>query len=440
MANILIIAGFDPTGGAGLQADLKTVTALGEVGITVATALTIQDTAGVKGWKAVEELILKDQLEVIGKDIEIDVIKIGMVPTTKAVSIIASFIQEIGPKYVIIDPVFQSKNGVVLTPVLKDVTSRLFPLATLVTPNQKEAEVLLGRKIQTMKEMEQAAQDLMSFGQEATLVTGGEFERATDVFYDGKRLLTWATFKRQKGPVHGTGCVYSSAIAAFLAKGFPLERAIEKARKFVTVAIDGAIKVGKGHLLSNPCAWIERDKARFEIIESLNQALEKMQSLEELPSLIPEVRSNMVYALPYARGHDEVAGFAGRLTVVKGKVWACAGPCFGASKHMASVVLKAMDYNPDLRAAMNIKYDPKIIEKAYQMGYRVKEVFRTSEAAETKLVEGKSMPWLTEQAMKEEIPDFIYDKGDWGKEPMIRVLGKNPSDILNKVTSIIKRR
>ena len=176
--------------------------------------------------------------------------------------------------------------------------------------------------------------------------------------------------------MHGTGCVYSSAITAFLVKGYSLREAITQAKRFISLAVDGAIKVGKGSLLSNPYAYIKQQLARYEVVEALKRALKQLQAVREVAKLIPEVRSNLVYALPYARDYQEVAAFPGRLTVVEGRVFACALPAFGVSRHMASVVLKAMEYDQNMRAAMNIKYLPVVIEKGKILGYKIKEVSR----------------------------------------------------------------
>ncbi len=436
--NILIIAGFDPTGGAGLQADLKTVTLLGETGLTVATALTVQDTTGVKNWVAVDKSVLSAQLEALVEDIRIDAVKIGMIPDSETVEIIVQQLERIKPKCVVIDPVIKAKNAFVLTPAWEEISKRLFPLASLITPNREEAGVFWGKVPRDEAEMKEAAKELFNLGSKAVLITGGDLDKPVDVLFDGQDFYFWKVEKKQTKPVHGTGCVYSSAITTFLAKGYSLTEAITQAKRFITLAVDGAIGVGKGSLLSNPCAHIKQQLARYEVIEALKGALKRLQAVKEVAKLIPEVRSNLVYALPYARDYQEVAGFPGRLTVVEDRVCACALPAFGVSRHMASVVLKAMEYDQNMRAAMNIKYLPVVIEKGQNLGYKIKEVSRTEEAPETKQIEGKTLPWLTEQAVREDIPDLIYDKGDVGKEPMIRVLGKNPADVIDKVISLAK--
>ncbi|MDL1969519.1 MAG: bifunctional hydroxymethylpyrimidine kinase/phosphomethylpyrimidine kinase [Candidatus Desulfofervidaceae bacterium] len=440
MANILIIAGFDPTGGAGLQADLKTVTLLGEVGLTVATALTVQNTQGVQVSEAVNGEILKQQLESLYADCKIDAVKIGMLPDEETIGIVTYQLKKCPPAFLVVDPVLKAKNDFFLNKGFRTLINTLFPLASLITPNLDEVEAILRMRPQNIAEMKEAARELKALGPKAVLVTGGDLSNATDVLFDGRDFYIWETTKKQSKPVHGTGCVFSSAITAFLVKGYPLPEAVMRAQKVITLAVDAALQLGKGSLLSHPYAYIEQHLAYFEVLEALKKGLSILQKERWVTRLVPEVRSNLVYALPYARNHAEVAGFPGRLTVVEERLISCASPAFGVSHHMASVVLKAMEFNRDYRAAMNIKYRPEIVEKAKTLGYKIKEVSRASESAETKEIEGMSLPWLTETALESSsnIPDLIYDKGDLGKEPMIRVLGRTPQEVTHKVVTLAK--
>ncbi len=437
MAIILIIAGFDPTGGAGLQADLKTITALGEVGLTVPTALTVQDTQSVKASYVVEKKVIKQQLDTLFSDFSIDAVKIGMLPNTEIVNFIGEWLSQHHLPHIVIDPVIRAKKGFILNESTEALV-KLFPLAELITPNLDEVEIILGKKPKNLEEMKEAAKKLKNFGVNAILVKGGELETATDVLFDGSDFYIWEVTKRQLQPVHGTGCVLSSAIATFLAKGLSLPDAVEKAKKFVTLAIEGALRVSKGNLLSRPYAWVEQKMARYEVIRALKRALNRLQEVPYVSPFVPEVRSNLAYALPYAKTYDQVAAFSGRLSVVEGKVVACGPPDFGVSSHMASVVLKAMEFDSEYRSAMNIKYRDDFIEKAKKLGYKIQEIVRKDEPSETKSIEGLSLPWITERAIEQfgSLPDLVYDKGDFGKEAMIRVLGKHPQEVVQKVIKL----
>ncbi|CAD7774178.1 MAG: Bifunctional thiamine biosynthesis protein ThiDN [Candidatus Methanoperedenaceae archaeon GB50] len=437
MAIILVIAGFDPTGGAGLQADLKTITVLGEVGLTVATALTVQDTQGVEASYVVEKKIVKQQLDRLFSDFSIDAVKIGMLPNAEMVNFIGERFSQHHLPHIVIDPVIRAKKGFILNKATEALV-KLFPLAELITPNLDEIEVFLGKKPESLEEMKEAAKKLKNFGAKAILVKGGELKTATDVLFDGSDFYIWEVTKRQLKLVHGTGCVLSSAIATFLAKGLSLPDAVGKAKKFITLAIEGALSVGKGNLLSHPYAWVEQEIAKYEVISALKRALNRLQEAPYVSPFVPEVRSNLVYALPYAKTYDQVAAFSGRLSVVEGKVVACGPPEFGVSQHMASVVLKAMEFDREYRSAMNIKYRDDFIKKAEKLGYKIQEIVRKDEPSEIKSVEGLSLPWITERAIKQfgSLPDLVYDKGDIGKEAIIRVLGKHPEEVAQKVIKL----
>jgi len=440
MSVILIIAGFDPCGGAGLQADLKTVTVLGGVGLTVVTALTIQNTQGVKESIPIDKENLKKQIDVLCEDFKINAVKIGMLPNEEIVKITSEELKRFSLKNLVIDPVIKAKNKFLLNQAVKVMLNCLFPLADLITPNIDEVGYILGKKPLNVSEMKEAALKLKEFGPKAVLITGGELSPAMDVLYDGHNFYVWETTKKQNMSVHGTGCVFSSAIATFLSKGFSLLDAVIQAKKVITLAIDGALALGKGSLLSHPFAYIEQEKARYEVIEALKESLKQLQKIPLIAKVFPEVRMNFVYALPYARSLMEVAGFPGRLTVINGKICAFTAPTFGVSHHMANIVLKAMEFDKSYRAAINIKFSSEIVAKAKALRYKVEGVSRTEEPPELKEIEGVSLPWLVEKAIKKRgsVPDLIYDKGDWGKEPMIRILGKNPYEVVEKLSNILK--
>ena len=432
---VLIIAGFDPCGGAGLQADLKTVTLLGGTGLTIATALTVQNSKYVKDSFPLDKEILEKQFNILYEDFKIDGVKIGMLPNTEIIRLVERKIKEFSLKNIILDPVIKAKDGFLLNEAIETMLSCLFPLADLVTPNIDEVEYILGKRPSNVSQMKEASLELKKFGPKAILIKAGEFSLATDILYDGYNFYIWETTKRQNLPVHGTGCVLSSAIATFLAKGFSLLEAVNKAKEVITLAVDGALSLGKGNLLSNPFAYVEKQKAYYEVIEALNKGLKELQCVSDATKIMPEVRMNLVYALPYAREVAEVAGFPGRLTLINGKICAYASPAFGVSHHMASVVLKVMEFDNSFRAAMNIRYHPDIIERAKYLGYKVIKISREKEPLTIKEKEGMSLPWITQIAIKKlkSVPDFIYDEGDFGKEPMIRVLGRDPFDVIKKM-------
>ena len=235
MKTVLTIAGSDPSGGAGIQADLQTFLAFGVRGLTAITALTAQDETRFLSLNPVSSKILQEQLKAVSK-IKIDAIKIGMLGTRENVVVVAHFLKRMKGVKVVLDPVFRSSTGAVLLDLdgislLKDL---LIPLATVVTPNLDEAEILTGMKVRSLEEMKEAAQTLYRScrGVKAVLIKGGHLKGApTDLLFDGRHHHLFPA-KRWPGPSpHGTGCVLSSAIAANLALGVSLNESVEQAKR-----------------------------------------------------------------------------------------------------------------------------------------------------------------------------------------------------------------
>ena len=438
MANILTIAGLDPSGGAGIAADLKVITLLGEVGLTVPTALTVQDSQKVYNIFPVSPEIIGKQLDILWSDFQIDAIKIGMIYSSEAIFLISQKMRQYQPKILVCDPIIRAKDGSLLLRDIEALKREIFPLSTIITPNIDEASTIIGEKIEGVEDIKRVAKELYKLGPNAILITGGHLpDKAIDILYDGYKFYTFEATKRGERPVHGTGCLFSTAIATFLAKEKGLLESIEEAKKLTKMAIDFSLNCGKGNLIGNPYAYVANEAERYIVIKELKEAYHLLQS-EGMGRFIPEVRSNLVYALPYATSHKEVAGFPGRLTVVGGRIVAFSLPDFGVSRHMASVVLKVMGFDPSYRSAMNIKYEEETIKAAKKLGYNVIEVKRGEELPRFKEIEGYSLPFLTERAisMTKLVPDIIYDLGDMGKEPMIRIIGRTPKEVVKKVINL----
>lgn len=250
----LTIAGSDSGGGAGIQADLKTFSALGVYGASVITAITAQNTQGVRGIQAISPEIVRLQLEAVFDDLTIDAVKTGMLHNTQAVLALADCIDRYAPQHIIVDPVMVSTSGsrLIEEDTVDVIRRKLFSRATLITPNLPEAELLSGLSIRTKEDMEEAARKLLSSGCRAVLIKGGhlEGEQRTDILFPAGgyavRLTdeTVPTFNS-----HGTGCTLSSAIAAYLTLGNDLESAVRLAKTYISTALrEGAdIQTGHGH-------------------------------------------------------------------------------------------------------------------------------------------------------------------------------------------------
>lgn len=255
IARALSIAGSDSGGGAGIQADLKTFSALGVFGMTAITAVTAQNTMGVTGIVELPPEAVGQQIDAVVVDIGVDAAKTGMLSSALIIEMVAERIRHHRIERLVVDPVMIAKSGApLLRPEAMDALRRiLLPLALVVTPNLHEAKALTGRDVETLPQMEDAARALASLGPRYVVVKGGHLEgTAVDVVFDGAR------FERLEAPriatrhTHGTGCVFSAAITAGLARGEDVVPAIRAAKEFITRAIEDALPLGHGHGPANP--------------------------------------------------------------------------------------------------------------------------------------------------------------------------------------------
>jgi hydroxymethylpyrimidine/phosphomethylpyrimidine kinase len=251
---VLSIAGSDSGGGAGIQADLKTFCALGCYGMTAISAITAQNTLGVTGIHGVPPDMLRAQIDAVARDIGVDAVKIGMLASPDVVHVVAEAIREHRLAHVVLDPVMVATSGdrLIANETVQVLVNELFPLAEVVTPNLDEAALLLGRPIEGIDALEDAAQELLRLGAPAVLLKGGHLkgERVVDLLATRtglRKRLESARIATHNG--HGTGCTLSSAIAAFLAQGHDLPQAVEMGRAYILGAIAAGAKVrtGSGH-------------------------------------------------------------------------------------------------------------------------------------------------------------------------------------------------
>jgi hydroxymethylpyrimidine/phosphomethylpyrimidine kinase len=246
----LTIAGSDSGGGAGIQADLKTFAVLGVWGTSAVTSVTVQNTQGVTGVSDVPAEMVAAQIRAVAEDIGVDAAKTGMLSSADIIEAVAAAVEEAGIPNLVVDPVFVSKHG---HPLLREdaveaLRKLVVPLATLVTPNLPEASGLAGFDVTTKEDMARAGQAILDLGAGAVLVKGGHLEgsRSDDLFLDGERSEWLASMRIETANTHGTGCVLSSAIAAYLARGEDLWDAARKGKEFVTEAIRHAVRIGGG--------------------------------------------------------------------------------------------------------------------------------------------------------------------------------------------------
>ena len=257
LAVALTIAGSDSGGGAGIQADLKTFAAFGVHGTSAITAITAQNTVGVTDILELPVALIRAQIATVADDIGVQAAKTGMLSSSAIIDAVAAAIEELGLRNIVVDPVMVAKGGARLLreDAVEVLRTRLLPLAAIVTPNLPEAEVLLGRSIESLEERKRAARDLVAMGAGAAVVKGGHAEGdAIDVYCDRSNVVELPAKRIATPNTHGSGCAFSAAIAAGLAKGNDPFVAVRDAKRFISAAIAGSIEIGHGHGPVNPMA------------------------------------------------------------------------------------------------------------------------------------------------------------------------------------------
>jgi hydroxymethylpyrimidine/phosphomethylpyrimidine kinase len=250
-SKILIIAGSDSSGGAGIQADIKTVTALGSYAMTALTAVTIQNTTGVKSIVPIDPREISNQIEFTSKDIKPDAIKIGMLHSTKVISSVIHSLDSINVKKIILDPVMIAKGGAKLidNKAIQLLKNKLIKKVSLITPNIPEAEILTSTRIKTKEDMILAASILIGLGAKNVFIKGGHLHSKTvhDIFVNKNEINIIRNRRIATSNTHGTGCTLSSAITTFFSCGKTLKKSCELASKYVNHCIRSNLNFGKGH-------------------------------------------------------------------------------------------------------------------------------------------------------------------------------------------------
>ncbi|MBC2850135.1 bifunctional hydroxymethylpyrimidine kinase/phosphomethylpyrimidine kinase [Cetobacterium sp. 8H] len=249
MKKILTIAGSDSCGGAGIQADLKAMSAQGVYGMSVITAITAQNTKGVFAVQEIENDIIRKQIEVIYEDIEVDAVKIGMLSSTEIIETIAQTLEKVNAKNIIIDPVMVSKSGYyLLKESAIEALKKFLKIGTLVTPNIPEAEILSGMKIETEKDMIDSAFVIKKLGVKNVLIKGGHRnDSCTDILLtENGEIVKFLGERFETKNTHGTGCTLSSTIASYIGKGMSIEDSVKQGKNYITKAIENSFSIGEG--------------------------------------------------------------------------------------------------------------------------------------------------------------------------------------------------
>jgi len=423
--NILSIGGSDPSSGAGIQSDIKTFSNHNVYGFTAVTAITSQNTRKVTSIEPVSTKSLSAQLDSILSDFHIDAIKIGMVYNSQIIKVIHSKLRNIKVP-IVVDPIIKSTTGATLLKksALYDYKKMIVPLADVITPNKYEAKVLSG-----ILNTNKSAKKIQSMGAKCVIITGATSSNSqiSDfVLEENKEYV----ISGKKIPIknHGSGCNYSASITVSLAKGNTIRYAVKAAKDYVYQSIKNSKNIGKGVHITH--------KNTSNEMRKLSDSINHFKQIKNIYKIIPECQTNFVFAKKNPKNITDVLGISGRL-VKSGKEVVTAGEIVcGGSQHVGTAVIQVSKKFPKIRSGLNIKYDPKIISKAKKSKFTVLSYDRSKEPKKSKQKENSSISWGISNSLNAKSPDVIYHKGDIGKEPMILIFGKNPVDVIRKVSRL----
>lgn len=403
---VLVVSGFDPSAGAGILQDIKSLSLLGISAIGVVSAYTVQNSEKVflakfRKWEEIDS-----ELTVLPKP---DYIKIGLISPE-----MVKLIREKYPDAKIVwNIVLKASSGYEFEQ--REIVKENFDYADYIVLNNKEAQEL---------DVKPSEKFIVTYGH-----TEGEY---ISVYYNDKGMKT----KRIKGPkgssFHGTGCAFTSIFTGFLSMDYPVEEAIQSAMIVMSKILERSTEIQQVQSEKLAREWM-----KYDALESLRIVKEEIEKIGHLT--IPEVGQNISYALPWSQCEEDVAKFPGRIRLKEGKACFVSDPSFNDKSHTARMAITAKSFKPYVRCVSNVRYEEKYIENALKQGLKVFKYDRNLEPEEIKNSDGSSMQWMIKYALEktEELPDIIYDEGWYGKEAMIRVFGRNPQEVIQKIKIIV---
>jgi hydroxymethylpyrimidine kinase / phosphomethylpyrimidine kinase / thiamine-phosphate diphosphorylase len=438
----LSIAGSDSSAGAGIQADLKTFSSLGVYGCTALTTITSQTGSGISRILQVSPKMIEKQIQAVLDDITPDAIKIGMVYGKNAISSIRKVLKE-SKIPMILDPVMIAGTGERLlnSDAVTDLITHLLPLSTVATPNKFEAEVISGLKINSVQSAITAAEKIRKKGANNVVLKGGHLpgRLSTDIILNSRnQVFELSNHRLTYDRMHGGGCTFSASLTAYVAKNYAIVDACRSANQFTHSSLKNRIVIGSKFIINSPFFKFYELADRYEVYSSLQRAIEMIEATRNFGKLIPETQSNLAYSISEPSGIDDIMAVEGRIVKVGDNAKPVSSLKFGVSKHIAAAILGYMKFRPNMRAAMNIKYNPRSILEARRF-FSVSSYDRTKEPKQSKRREGYSVAWGINQALlKNPTADIIYHQGDFGKEAMTIVFAPTPIDVVKKLKHILR--
>ncbi|EZQ10807.1 phosphomethylpyrimidine kinase [Candidatus Acidianus copahuensis] len=417
----LSIAGIDTGNGAGSETDVKTFESRGVHGVLAPTAITAQNTMGIFGIIPVDPLFLSKEIEIIFQDFEVKITKIGMVYNSHQFKVIEDKVSS----NIVVDPVIHAKDGTQLINDLDDYKRIILKKATVLTPNAIEASFLSRMNISSLEDALHACKKIRDeFGIEYVIVKGGHIssDYSFDVLCNGKEVVKAGYPRLNVKDTHGTGSVFSTVIAAEIAKGKSVENAFFEARRVLQDAILHGLNIGKGIGPIDPLVSLEKKSFKFSVIEEMIKFGDFIEGLQRFWTLIPEVQSNFAHSIPpqYVDGINDIATYRGRISKSwNNKVKVGFPAVFGNPTHTARMLLSIINFKENANSLINLRFDENILKIFKDIGYETIEINREKEPQHG---EGKTMQWII-QYIKENygrVPQIIFDRGMKGKEAMIR--------------------
>uniref|UniRef100_A0A7C5VMR0 Thiamine-phosphate synthase n=1 Tax=Fervidobacterium thailandense TaxID=1008305 RepID=A0A7C5VMR0_9BACT len=402
---VMVLAGFDPSAGAGILQDIKSLALLGITASGVVTTYTVQNTQRVfsvtfRRWEEIDR-----ELSVLERP---KFIKIGLITP--------EFVRLVREKY--------PDAVIVWNVILSSSSGHFFESEAEVLKNVKYADFVVLNN--------EEAEKLGLRPNEKCVVTCGHREgKNIKVLYKDLEFSIPRVFGAHGTKFHGTGCAFSSLFTGFLSIGYKPEEALK-----------AAMEVIKKILELSEIAQVQTEKLAREwfAIEAIRKLEEIMPELERIGvHTVPEVGQNVSFALPWSKSEEEVAKFPGRIRLKEGKPVFVSGPSFKDKSHTARMAITAKEFSPHIRCVSNVRYEKSYVENAIRAGLKVFKYERSKEPPEVSKVDGQSMQWMIRTAYEifGEIPDVIYDEGWFGKEAMIRVFGTDPEDVIKKMKIIV---
>ena len=429
--NILSIGGSDPSSGAGIQSDIKVFSKLDIHCLTVITAITGQNTSNFGMVEPVSKNILENQLESIITDFKIDGIKIGMVYNSEIIKTLYHHLKKLKIP-IVVDPVIKSTTGGMLIEkaAIIDFKKFIIPLATIITPNKFEAEILTKMKINSKNTPEKIAKKIQKMGAKNIVITGIKIKnKKISDFVLEKNKKYYITDKEISKINRGSGCIHSASVLYSIVKNKNIKKALEFAKKNTFNSIKNSKKIGKGIAITNM-----EESNEMKLLNSINE----FTKIKNIYKNIPECQTNFVYSKQKPKSIKEILGISGRIVKSGEEVIVAGDLVYGGSKHVATALLTVNKKYSKIQSAINVKYKNDTISKIKKLKLTTYDYDRNHEPKNVKNG-GSTIEWGIKNAIKnsKKPPDIIYHKGDFGKEPMIIVFAETPDIVIKKILKII---